>query len=296
MKTSVMLVFAFCSVMLTPIASSTTPPGAVLEAFSRIKPLYLGHSYGRDDRSVFYDDIILNSADSSTFRLLVYVKDSRSKHHSQPIGVDKNSVFIGGEILQDADPQTFTLLPEIYAKDKAHVFVDFSPVPLSQPDAFRRVENRGRFYMGAGEVNLYTDGRFVYIHGKTYSTIDVESIQSVSENSGYSKDQNHVYFNFEVLKTADAASFKKTSMRGPAGGSLLVYLDKNHLYDLDGNSIPEVDGRSFQFIGSGYAKDERSVYWMKDHASFQRIPQAEVEHFQLIHSTDRKSVIDSGFA
>ena len=73
MKTSVMLVFAFCSVMLTPIASSTTPPGAVLEAFSRIKPLYLGHSYGRDDRSVFYDDIILNSADSSTFRLLVCI-------------------------------------------------------------------------------------------------------------------------------------------------------------------------------------------------------------------------------
>lgn len=195
--------------------------------------LAIGSCNGQQKKGVVYYEahnggglgtskILIPEADSATFRKL----------NAKDYAVDKNHVFWKAGVLEDADPKTFINLNNWYGKDKhfayylsqkidgadGKTFEVFGNGPYSHDakDCFFEIDkldvpnvkefkvfppNRELMYWAMDESNLY-------ILANKYPIADCKSFEFLT--GGYERDNINIYWDGELVKGADRATFKVT--------------------------------------------------------------------------------------
>jgi hypothetical protein len=166
---------------------------------------HLGQGYGRDARSVFYQQKKLPVSDPKKFMVL-------------PVsewGKDDISVFYSGVMLKDAQPASFVTLSSAYAKDDQGVY--FAEKRLeANPATFRAAGATTPYY------NLYAlDGNLAFYLGyklelarpEALRTFD-QDIQGRSVYPRYATDGVTLLFEGNPVPNVDLATFKITIQIG----------------------------------------------------------------------------------
>ncbi len=145
-----------------------------------------------------------------------------------------------------------TILNSNYSKDANHVYLDGNIVAGINPKTVKSLWN----------VRYIKDDKSVYRWPKKIEGADPATFVILLPGDGvFTKDKNHVYKDWDILKGADAASFE--SFNSFDNNTVYKAKDKNHVYDRDGNILPWIDGGSFEMLSNEWlfaAKDKNHVY------------------------------------
>lgn len=92
-----------------------------IDSINHEKFTIISDNYGKDDKHVFYETLLISKANPKTFKVIArgYSKDDKR-------------VFLDDEIVIFADPKSFKLLEFPYSKDKANVFCGTLPLNLQK--------------------------------------------------------------------------------------------------------------------------------------------------------------------
>ena len=116
-------------------------PKSIIVLTGYLTPLkgYLTYKYARDGKNIFYDGIPLENVFSYFFHPI----ENGAGAHSY--GTDNRNIYFGSEIIPNADPNTFKILwlypyegcgKSHYSVDAIHVFYDAQIVPDANPKTF----------------------------------------------------------------------------------------------------------------------------------------------------------------
>ncbi len=177
--------------------------------------------------NIFYEyeydgDIICDSlegiADIKTFEI---INDSHAK--------DKNNVWFEAHIIKGADIKTFTVFLEngyYYSKDKNYVYKNAEALPYAKPNTFEWLEYK------------YSKDKYhVYFEDKLVNLAKPQSFKCISNGNGYAKDDEHVFYQGELMEDIDVKTFT---------------IKNNITYDNDGSRVTHTD--------SPIVNDNRSFY------------------------------------
>ena len=170
-------------------------PLADYETFDKI-----GNGYAKDKLKVYFEDSVVVGADPKTFKAIEYA-----------YGQDKNAKFKGHYKLNIKDPNSFEVLQFGFTKDKFHVYDKDSLVEGADPATFEFITGS----MWAKDKKSY------FYKGKLVSYVDYGSFRYLDYN--YAVDKNNVYYDDQIIKGADAKTFKH--IEGSQDGK-----DKNGCY------------------------------------------------------------------
>lgn len=201
-------------------------------------------SFGKDDQYVFVGTKIAFEADPTTFEALNYGygKDANSAYNgmakipdSDPntfetlnwySAKDANNVYYSGRVIEEADAATYEAVGNWYTKDQNHVFKNGQIIPGLDAATFASFNNYVRDKNGVYRtrdeysvfetatdpmsfeeyLNVFTkDDDNVYCNEEILVGADSASFEYLS--GSYAKDANHVYYNCNVLQGADAQYF-----------------------------------------------------------------------------------------
>jgi hypothetical protein len=124
-------------------------------------------------------------------------------------------------------------------------------------------------YDHSGRVTPYTKkGTKIYFNGQevvgpdlqTFQVINHETIREgidIPDTIDYAISKNKVFSSGQLLKEADAATFK--ILKTTSGKYSEYAEDKNNVYDY--TQILEADHNTFQAVSQSAAKDKNTAYW-----------------------------------
>ena len=255
-----------------------------------------------------YEWAVLQDADAKTFEQL---DDDYSR--------DKRHVFYNGQVLKGADAKTFEIVPKWrfdvvaepvagvtqYKKDSQNIYFQGEIVPVKNINSFQINEF-------CESYRCATDGILLFRDGKVVEGVDMKTLH-LFRSCGYSVDKNHAYYNGEVIKEVDAATFnlyydshdkycyahdkKSLYYKGEVvSGASAAKLEKvapgdpfsleksgqNTYYD--GKKL-DLDIKTFQYLGKGVSKDATSVYQGAD-----KIEGADPATFEIIPNSVSQSL------
>ena len=205
-----------------------------------------GHSIARDRKNVYYQNTIVEGADSATFVLLggKFAKDKSKIYYIAGYSVGYN-------IFSEADFATFEYLGNeksssvSYSKDKNNVYRN-SGIPVIIPGA-----DSATFRVIGGKYAV--DKNTLYSQGRSISHpdyVNLPTLEYFDDSYCYFKDKNNAYYYLRnIISEADSASFEYLGSYYPGYGSYgnTVYYakDKNHVYK-DGAVLENEDPFMFQ--------------------------------------------------
>jgi hypothetical protein len=166
---------------------------------------YLGYSFSRDNKTVFYRYSSIHDVDIETLEIL-----------NRDWFKDKDNVFFHGNIVGSAHPETFEVLQDTnFAKDRNYIFYSNVGVLAKEPkivlgatpDTFESIN--GSYFYDDDEVFLSSYETLHPIEGADSSTFELMSSCSCVEGSCsfYAKDAEQVYCGAEVID-ADPETFE----------------------------------------------------------------------------------------
>ena len=125
-------------------------PKSIIVLTGYLTPLkgYLTYKYARDGKNIFYEGFLLDDPQDALFHP---IENGRGAHS---YGMDNRNVYFGSEIIPNADPNTFKILwlypyegcgKSHYSIDAIHVFYDAQIVPDANPKTFEAlIEGYGK--------------------------------------------------------------------------------------------------------------------------------------------------------
>lgn len=198
------------------------------------------HLYAKDKNQVYFYDRPILGSDPNTFTLI----DSRYTK-------DKNSVYFNGLVLQGANAGAFHLIDDLYAKDRDSVYYLDQLLKDADAISFLALKDRyahdkyGAYHQGAKILGV--DPSFEYL------------------NDSYAKDENHVYWDKEIIDDADSKTFEYVDCGYAKDKNSVYYYNFDHAsMDLKKNKFADSDPKTFKIIiDDDYCigKDTNSVYW-----------------------------------
>ena len=144
--------------------------------------------YGKDQQSVFMNEMKIEGADPKTFRLIDNHSYSRDRKH----------IFYVGKVIAGADPDTFRKSDfqhdgwasgKIYHQDKKHVFFDFTIIPESDVATFEILQP---FFA--------KDKKHVYYEGKVIPLLNPASFRIIDAHYGNFEDDNYKYRGWKLVQ------------------------------------------------------------------------------------------------
>lgn len=140
----------------------------------------------------------------------------------------------------------------------------------------------------------------------TFRTIGIcKSVGRVSRTF-YGQDKNHVYVNDGPVDGIDAPSFQYLGIFGTGDGlptDISISVDKNTVYLGCGEIVASVDRKSFEFLGNGYFRDNKNVYYIDhvvggaDHDTFESLNYKKTYESKIYgnFAIDKDRVFFNGF-
>ncbi len=156
-------------------------PLADYETFEKI-----GNGYAKDKLQVYFEDSIVVGADSKTFKAIEYA-----------YGQDKNAKYKGRHRLNIKDPNSFEVLQFGFTKDKFNVYQNDRIVEGADPVTFEFIT--GSMWAKDKKSYFYKGNLIAYIDYPTFRYLDYH----------YAIDKNNVYYDDQIIKGADAKTFKQ---------------------------------------------------------------------------------------
>ena len=168
-------------------------PFVVTGVDAKTYTIYPGNTYyAHDIHAIYYETYPRPVTATSSF---VVLNDEYAK--------DTNAVYCGGTILDQADPSTFQLIQGFeneYARDAQHVFIDCTAVAGLNPDTFTALD---MFYSKDDRSVYYEEGDISgFIAGADPKTFTI-----LGEQTGYSNDISHVWYEKQLVPQADLSTF-----------------------------------------------------------------------------------------
>lgn len=216
--------------------------------------------------------------------------------------IKDDTVYWRGEKILAADPQSFEMINRYYAKDKNHVYQNFSEIYRSHSSSnVPGATERERQYWTLStthdnfweiiyladpktfkihpQYNEYSyDKNYLYYRGLLIAKTDGTSLKQV--NDQYWKTNDTVFSYDQLLPQTDAESFTVFA------DNSRVTKDKNNAYFDNEIQRAVRDPRSFQVLNRDVAKDVVNVYSI-DYNKIKLEPKKESETFQVIDARNK---------
>lgn len=199
----------------------------------------LDDTYSKDNTSVYWNKLLIENADPSTFEVV-----------QKDIGKDSENYFYKTKRLGALDQQTLRVLENTqdYILDKDHVFFQGIIINNADPLTFRFLyKDRDSYAIDknaiySNEMQTYSDELFELVSKK-----DVKQLQ----NSTFFINKDFVYSTTQILPLVDPESFEL--IFGNYGKELdAIYFKETY--------IPTADSKSFIPISNNYALDDFQYY------------------------------------
>jgi hypothetical protein len=282
-------------------------PNANPDTFSNIGIGYEVSPYYRDDKTVFYKEMVNTRTDYRyAFREVAGADPKTIRPLSLPTGIvtaDDNNVYMNGKLVHGIDGKTFTTAtssPYAYDIHGTYFFSGFSirETPelllISSSSDIRIFTNDSRSggYVAIGDKMFFgtttldgADPETFYIFDAELQLGDINHTKCVSY-CPYAKDASSVYYFGKKIIGADATTFTPIGYgllhnqgRDPGSAQPSFASDNTHIYYL-GEVVEGADPKTFTPILSGgyryeYGKDADYVYWRT-----KRIENADPKTFQ----------------
>jgi hypothetical protein len=226
--------------------------------------------------------VTIKGADAATFKILS--NDTYAK--------DKNRCYFESRPIENAEPKSFIPLEGGFSKDAKNVFyllrkfknVDAKSFDVIETGPFSQDKDNIYFYWKSIGVEDYKsfevinalggiDNKCYYRTYKAGDSLHINKNPIKDKNSfqilehRYSKDNQQVYFDGDVVQGADSKTFNVTSY-GKGKDSRFMYYGKSRI------SSPA----SYKELASGYSMDSLSVYFQ-----WAAINDANPEKFEIIN-------------
>lgn len=171
---------------------------------------------------------------------------------------DKNHVYVSEYMLKDSDPETFEILKGVqtvntYSKDKNTVYIHDRIIEDADPETFEVIKefssDNFEYYYGKDKNHVYLDGKILKnADPKTFQFIRKEDYDMI-----YTKDNKNVFLNDTPIQNAHPETFIIFPNTHYAK-------DKNFAYYFN-TQIDGIDGKTFEYLGLGYAKDHNTIVY-----------------------------------
>lgn len=168
----------------------------------------------------------------------------------------------GREVLvEGADGKTFKpISPGLYARDAVHIIYAASVLKGSDAKTFKLLDPEGNYAKDARQV--YCRNVLEGADPATFEFVgNVNEYRDARNFYRVGRDSKDYYLGYYPLHVRDMASFKIV-IEGGAFGDLWAY-DK-HSYYVGEQAFAIADIATFQVLKSGYAKDAKHVYHLKE--------------------------------
>ncbi len=244
---------------------STTTESLASNTFPKEKyTLTQNHVYFND---FFAGAHLIENADKATFEIL---KPMKMDCGSPAYAHDKNHVFFDDKVLEGADTMTFEVLASPYSKDRYHVYVDGKPLRGVDPQSFRVVtEKPSRHSCDESSVALFARDARHWIHADIVDlNIDPDSL--VFFNNTFFKDKNGLYYftigdyAYKKIDAADPVTFVALSDSFAKDKSHVYQYALGMEYE-EFKTLP-MDPATFVLVGSD--NTYYHVYKDKDHVFY----------------------------
>ncbi len=259
-----------------------------------------GIFYAKDKNSVYRDGEKSGELYTADFRILdksgtaVYMIDSER--------VLLEAWFIDGSkreirVVEGADPETFEVVRGVWGKDRNSVYYGAHRIENSDPGTLE--------VLGAGNEDLRSmmyakDESGVYYTFKRIENADSKTFQAVEEvwvfPGNYGEDKYSAYRDGQTFPKQDLAFFKRGELP-PAvkslGSRYFQYENKVYYYPESVQSVEslgliDADLENFRVLRSGYARDDKRVYYKG--VTISEDPSNTFEILQDSYSKDAKGV------
>lgn len=167
--------------------------------------------------------------------------------------VGKNFVAYNDSLIEGTDPATFEVLGHGFAKDKNHVYKAGKIMQFVDPKTFSIKDDNSAIAERKAEKVTDRKAETAISNADDDNNSIFDRLLGVDDvKSKYSIDGNAVLYNGEVIKKADAKTFKYV------GGEYAA--DKHHAY-YKGKILGDAWGvRQFKYQGNGNATDGVHYY------------------------------------
>lgn len=171
----------------------TNPPG-ITRLVDAATFHALSHHYGADANAVMSLDTgkILKRARLDAFRALDF-----------EYAISINSVLYMGYGVHHADAKTFRVVGPGVGADKKAVYTGSLDDDRLDPQSIRRV---GYLYYASGDQVYYLNHGGIYLGARLIDVADIATFEPLSDD--YARDANHAYYKYEVIESAEVASFR----------------------------------------------------------------------------------------
>ena len=135
----------------------------------------LGHvleGYAKDDQHVWWTGNEIPNADPASIKVMSGNEHVREAWASA-YATDSRAVYFQGKVIPNADPSSYVLLPDIYAKDKSHVWSGLRLIPEANPATFQILDYNSHCYLKQNK-NCPPDARDdkqSYLHGQVIGQV-----------------------------------------------------------------------------------------------------------------------------
>lgn len=177
---------------------------------------------------------------------IIKINDTFTLYESTALG----TICFHGSVVPGADAATFKPFFAWFAKDKSRVYIQNRPIESLDPESIARLSNNwlvdknNVWYLKSNSVELVAHPE------ASTSTFKILG-------GAYATDGKVVYFNDSNIH-ADSETFKV--LTGTSSRLYAYAKDKNYTY-YGGSQITDADVASFSYLGSGYGKDDTSLYY-----------------------------------
>ncbi len=213
----------------------------------------------------YYDSKLIKDVDLQTFQVL-------NKYYAK----DKERVYFKGQPVYNADSKSFKVIEWVYWKDKNYVFLEWGPIFWADSKTFKILwwwyaKDRNKIYYSRTPVKWADIRSFevltwdkcknekdlVYMWEDWIPVIEWDFFERLMWNKKikytyYGKDKNNVYFQWQIIKGADPATF------------IIICVpwakDKKYVYR-DNKIFSGADPKTFKVLWWWYVKDKSKVWW-----------------------------------
>lgn len=207
--------------------------------------------YATDDQQGYYF-----SSTGITYLVDIDLKSFTPLNHVY--AKDKNYVYFKGKRIKNADSQNFQILDASWGHriDRQHYAKDLSNVYVRGKILDKANPNTFKFYT---ELGFSYDDQHVFFEDQIIENSDGASFEVLSEMASstgalYARDKNQAYYGNKILTKADPKTLT----------AITLEIAKDHQYVYDrGEIMPNIDSQSFEIIGPGnspFLKDKNYVY------------------------------------
>lgn len=199
----------------------------IIPEIDRNKAQYLGLSYIKDDKNVFYQTQRIADADVNTFQALKHSAGFNTIHFR--FAKDNNNVYYKDQVVEKADPTTIRTVDETldYVKDDRHAFYRAKLLPNVNVAKFFAIKTQY-------QIVYASDGRKHFVNGISFpkkvqnklwgtTTVDMNQLVNLQQPSDNTRhllfsDQKAIYY-FDDQRNEFICAAEIPNLKPAVGGS-----------------------------------------------------------------------------